>query len=107
MVNMTSQEAYYKCQKKKDRILELEEIISSDPQYSFLYANHIVKNKWELGEKAISTHSYFSYRYARFILRNVFPLCHPIVFSSPFKDDYIDFLKSINYDFNEISEWLI
>jgi hypothetical protein len=29
------------------------------------------------------------------------------IFDSENKEDYIDFLKSINYDLNEISEWLI
>ena len=79
--DMTPKDAYEKCRKKDKRILELEKIISTD--------------------------SYYSYRYAYIIIGGPFEKCHSIIFNSDYKNDYIIFLKSINYDLNKISEWLI
>jgi hypothetical protein len=130
---MTPEEAFSKCLIKEKRILELENIISIDPYYSYLYANHIIKGYWKIGEDTISSNSKWSYfyalniikgpwelgeksllknclwsfEYAQNVIKGPFQKCHPIIFDSEFRDDYIDFLKSINYDLNKISEWLI
>jgi len=104
---MSPKEAYKKCFIEKRRIKELEGIISINPYYSFLYACHIIKGRFEGGEKSIATDVEYSYNYARYIIEEEFPLCHYIIFNSKWRDKYIDFLKSINYDLNEIGEWLI
>ena len=82
---MTPKEVYYKCHYEVKRIPELENIIAIDPFYSYWYAFYVIKGP--------------------------FLLCHPIIFNSEYKDGYINFLKSINYDFKEIyeqyGEWLI
>jgi hypothetical protein len=133
MVNMTPEKAYFKCLHEKRRIPELESIIATDSNYSYWYAFDIIKGRFIEGEKSIATDLDCSYLYARYIIKGrfiegekiiandldcsylyardvikgPFRLCHPVIFSSHFKDDYIYFLKSINCDLNEISEWLI
>lgn len=106
---MTPQEAYLKCKNKKKRIPELESIIAIDSYYSYCYARDVIKGRWEECEKTIANDSEWSYVYAYEVIKGPFYLCHPIIFNSEYKDGYINFLKSINYDFNEISEceWLI
>jgi hypothetical protein len=104
---MNSSNAFYKCYNKNYRILELESIIATDPYYSYMYPRHIIKGRWEEGEKSICTHPEYSYLYARHVLKGPFHLCHPIIFNSKWKENYIDFLKFINYDLGEIAEWLI
>ena len=130
---MTSQEAYEKCFRENKRILELEELIATDPEYSYLYASEVIKIPFQLGEEVIASNIYYSYwysshvlkgrfslgekiistdpgtslHYAKFVIKKPFHLGHSTIFNSYFKNDYIDFLKSINYDMIEISEWLI
>jgi len=130
---MSPAEAYNKCFIEKKRIPELEGIISTDPEYSYYYAYRIIKGRFESGEKIIitdysyayyyalnvmkgrfregekniATHPECSYWYAHDVLKSPFHLCHHNIFNSEYKELYINFLKSINYDTNEISEWLI
>ena len=133
MVNMSPKEAYKRCCFEKRRIPELESIIANDPNYSYCYARHIIKGRFIEGERRITIdpiYSYcyardiikgrfiegeksiindieYTYRYARDVIKDAFPLCHHIIFNSEWRDEYIEFLKSINYDLNEIGEWLI
>jgi hypothetical protein len=67
----------------------------------------VLQGRFELGEKIIATHPESSYWYVRKIPNDSFSLFHSIILNSEFKIHYIDFLKSINYDLSEISEWLI
>lgn len=127
---MTPQEVYNKCLKEKRRIPELEGIISKDPMYSYYYSLNIIGGPWKKGERIIRTDSYFAFTYARdiikghwekgediisidaawsyhysiLVVKGPFEKCHPIIFNSRYKDDYINFLKLIKYDY---SEWLI
>ena len=107
MVNMTPEEAYYKCIYEDKRILKLEGIIATDSKYSYYYARDIIKGRFEKGEQIIVTDPENSYFYARYVIKDPFHLCHHIIFNSEWRDEYIKFLKSINYDLSEISEWLI
>ena len=107
MVNMTPVEAYRRCSNENRRILDLEEIIATDSYYSCLYAQYIMRGKFERGEISISKDPEYSHHYAHYIIKDLFPLCHPIIFKSKWKERYIDFLKSINYDLSQIGEWLI
>lgn len=66
----------------KNEILKLEEVISRSQHFSFLYAKNILKGP--------------------------FPRGHEVLFKdSIFKNKYLTFLRSINYNINEIGEWLI
>jgi hypothetical protein len=104
---MTPDRAYEICYKENKRIRELEDIIASSSYYSYKYSFNIIKGRFEEGEKIISTADNWSYGYAKHVIKGPFYLGHPIIFNSECKHAYIDFLKSINYDLNEISEWLI
>jgi hypothetical protein len=104
---MTSKEVYYKCYYEKKRMPQLESIIANDPYYSYLYARDVIKGRWEGGEKSIATDSECCYRYAIDALKGPFRQGHPEIFNSEYKQIYIKFLKSINYDLNKISEWMI
>ena len=130
---MSPQKAYQKCKKENRRISELEKNIATDPEYSYYYALQIIEGpfesgedtiskdsewsykyafyildkQWELSEEAISKDPEYSYWYARNVIKGPFEKSHHIIFNSHHKNDYIDFLKSINYDLNKISEWLI
>ena len=53
---MTSQEAYEKCIKEKKRIIELEDLIATDLEYSYFYARDIIKEPWKRGEEVISNY---------------------------------------------------
>ena len=107
MVNMTPKEAYKKCCFEKRRIPQLESIIAIDLEYSYCYARHIIKGRFIEGERRITNDPIYSYCYARDIIKDAFPLCHDRIFNSEYRDLYLEFLKSINYDLNEIDEWLI
>ena len=78
---MTPHEAYRKCKNENERTEELEKIIASNAIVSLHYIASVIKKP--------------------------FPLCHPVIFNSKWRDKYIDFLKLINYDLSEIGEWLI
>lgn len=104
---MMPKEAFEYCKLKNLRISELEKIIATDPYYSYCYARDVIKGRWEESEQIIANDSEWSYVYAYEVIKGPFYLCHPIIFNSEYKDGYINFLKSINYDLNEISEWLI
>jgi len=104
---MTSYEAYQKCLKQNKRIPKLEEIISIDSQCSYYYALNVIQGPFERGEEIISKHPYYSYLYASVIIEGPFEKCHPFILNSSYKNDYIYFLKTINYDITKINEWLI
>jgi len=111
MVNMSPSEAFNECLSRGERIPELEFIIAKSQSASYRYANEIVKGRFEKGEEEISCNLHYSYHYAVNVLKGPFYLCHPYIFDSKYKDKYINFLKSINYNLSEISdqygEWLI
>jgi hypothetical protein len=104
---MTPQEAYLKCKKENCRIHKLENVIATDPEWSCIYARDVIKGKFIEGEKSISTDAKNSFYYSRYVLKGPFQLCHHNIFNSKYRDEYINFLKSINYDLREIEEWLI
>jgi len=62
---MTPYQAYYKATRDLgERTPELETLISQDAKYSFRYAKHVIKGRWELGENSISKDAKCSYWYA-------------------------------------------
>jgi hypothetical protein len=107
VTNMTAQKAYQKCLNEQKRTPELEDIIATDPHYSYRYARYIIKGPFKKGEEFISKNPYYCYQYVCYVIKGSFEKCHPIIFNSNYKDQYINFLKRIKYDLNKISEWLI
>ena len=103
---MTPSEAYNLFELKLQRNLELEKIISEDCHYSYKYSI-LLDAPFHIGENAISQSSLYSFLYAKYVLKDQFPIANKIILNSHFKDDYISFLKSINFDLTIISEWLI
>lgn len=82
--NMSPLEAYDECLLNNKRIYELEKIIAESDMCSYWYAINIIKGP--------------------------FHLAHPTFFNSIhdyYKNKYLFFLKSINYNLNEIGEWFI
>jgi hypothetical protein len=104
---MTPYKAYSECLEQNKRILELEDIISTDSRWSYYYVLNMIHEPWKQGEDSISKHPVWSYKYASYIIQGPFEKCHPIIFYSYYKDEYLNLLKSVNYDLNKISEWLI
>lgn len=104
---MTPKEAYQICLTENKRSKKLQEIIFTDPKWSFYYARYIIGGPWELGEEVISKNPSWSFSYAYEIIKGPFEKCHHIIFNSSWKNVYINFLKSKNYDINKIGEWLI
>jgi hypothetical protein len=84
-----------------------EHSFCEDPKQSFYYAKNHLFGRFRMGEKAIASDLDYAYKYARYVIKDTFPLCHDRIFNSEYKDLYIEFLKSINYDLSKISEWLI
>jgi hypothetical protein len=107
MANMTPYEALQISKSLKKRSRKLEKLIIENPQLCFDYAREVLRGPFSEGEKMISSDPFHSYMYAKYVLNGPFHLGHTIIFNSFYKKDYIDFLKSLNYDLTEISEWLI
>ena len=104
---MTPYEALQIAKTIKNRDPELEKLIIESHQLCFEYAKDVLRGSFREGEEMISTSGFHSYMYAKYVLNSAFTLCHSIIFNSEYKEEYIDFLKSINYDLSETSEWLL
>jgi hypothetical protein len=107
MIILTPKDAYKKCKNENRKILELEYIIAKEASYAYLYAFRVIRNRFYIGEKKISEDAEISYFYARDVVKNVFPISHGTIFYSDWKEKYLLFLNSINFDFENIKEWLI
>jgi len=78
--------------------------------YTAFLSTNANYNKSEIQklEGIISQSQHFSFLYSKFILKGPFVKGHPVLFrDSIFKNKYLTFLRSINYNINEIGEWLI
>jgi hypothetical protein len=104
---MTSHEALQIAKTLDNRDPKLEKLIIESAHLCFEYAKNVLQEPFLEGEKVISIDSFYSYMYAKYVLNGPFHLGHHIIFNSEYKYDYLDFLKSINYDLKEIGEWLI
>jgi len=76
---MTPEEAYCKAKNLGNRIPELEPVISKDAFYSYYYAKHVIKGRWELGELAISKDSGYSFSYAKYVIKGRWELGEPSI----------------------------
>jgi hypothetical protein len=66
---MTPKIAFFISSYENKRSPKLENIISTDANYSYQYALHVVKGKWRKGENIIITSPYYSYLYALHIVK--------------------------------------
>jgi len=66
---MTPARAYYKAKSLGKRIPEFEPIILEDAYWSYNYAHHVIKGRWELAEPIISKDVNYSYIYARDVIK--------------------------------------
>ena len=71
--------------------------IASDAFASHIYARDIIEKPFPEGEKAIAKDGYWSYYYAREVMHGRFPEGEEAIFRSMYKDDYLDYLREINY----------
>lgn len=55
-----------------------EEVIATDPRYSYKYA-HLLKRRFELGEKTIAECPEYSYRYSILVIKGRFELGEPTI----------------------------
>ena len=127
---MTPEQAYNICYNNKRRILKLEPLIATDANWSYWYAANVINGPFKKGEDIISKYTMESYLYARDIKMGRFkrgeisiikdpklaywyckliinlPLeeAHSVIFKSMWKEEYIDYLKEINYDLTKIKE---
>lgn len=53
--------------------------IATEPKESYLYARQVLRNRFELGEKAIATDAFYSYMYSCYVLRSRFKLGEPVI----------------------------
>ena len=107
IINMNPEYAFRFSFYQKKRIIEYEKIIITDPKWSYYYAKDVIKGRFDEAKHTIASDPLWAFWYAKDILCNPFEECHYVIFNSKYKNEYIGFLKSIGYDLNKISEWLI
>jgi hypothetical protein len=67
---MTPQEAYHKCKGEINK--DLEPFIIKNPYYALSYAK-VMRSRWIEAEDIISTNSQYSYLYAYYIIKGKLP----------------------------------
>lgn len=60
-----------------------EDEVASDPEKAFMYAEHIVEERWPKGEAAIARDPKWSFFYATHVLGKRFPAGEPVIASDP------------------------
>ena len=58
----------------KSAFKRFETEISKDAEYSYYYAEDVLKGRFEIGEKAISKNASYSYLYAKYVLKGRFEM---------------------------------
>lgn len=62
---------------------DLEPIISQDPKYASLYAEHILKNRWKEFEHVVLQDAFWSFMYALNVINGRWPEAEPIIMQEP------------------------
>ena len=70
---MTPEDAFNKAHDAGKRFPELEELISTDPFWSYIYARDIIKGRWVEAEDIIMINLYHSYHYALYVIKGKLP----------------------------------
>ena len=68
----TPEQAYWKALKAGKRLPELEDIILTSPWFSCLYAERVIKDRWEEAEDIIMIHPAYVCFYA-FVIKGKLP----------------------------------
>jgi hypothetical protein len=66
---MNPEEAYMESFRAKKRLPEVEAILLKDASFSYLYANNIIKGRWEEAEATIATDAQITYNYVICIIK--------------------------------------
>jgi len=66
-------EIYEAAEKITRREPRLEEILATDPFFSFLYAKNILRGRFEQGEATIAGHSSWAYQYCHCVIKGRWP----------------------------------
>lgn len=84
LIKSNAQYSYnYACEISPRILTDIEDVISNDPKYAYLYAfNCLNHSRFELGEEAISKSSIYSYMYAFGCLKSKFELGEPAIANS-------------------------
>ena len=84
---MTPDQVYSKALQAGKRFPELEDIILADyltnQHYSFVYAQNVIKGRWEKAEDIILTDVLYSYLYARDIIKGRWVEAEDIIMTHP------------------------
>jgi hypothetical protein len=80
---MTPKMAFFIASYENKGSSKLENIISTDANYSYLYALHVIKGKWRKGENAIITSPYYSYLYALYIVKGKWIKGEEVISNNP------------------------
>lgn len=87
----------------KDRFILGEYAISQNSYYSYLYAEYVLNGQFEMGEEAIARDADASFCYAKYVLKSRFILGEPAICSVPFiKHDY-ETIFNIAFDLRELN----
>ena len=70
----------YKNNKKvKKYLLELEKVITKEPESAYLYASNILNRAWPEAEPYIMKDPFLAYKYARLVLKKRWPEAEPTI----------------------------
>jgi hypothetical protein len=92
---MTPEQAYIKCNNKRNRYLE--QYIIKDSHYAYFYALNIIKGRWIEAEDIIATNSGYAYLYAREIIKGKLPEnMHNmmLLYADKYSKKYFDYIKN-------------
>ena len=71
----------YKNNKKvKKYLLELEKVITKEPESAYLYASNILNRAWPEAEPYIMKDPFLAYKYARLVLKKRWPEAEPFIY---------------------------
>jgi hypothetical protein len=93
---MTPQEAYHKCKGEINK--DLEPFIIKNPYYALSYAEKVMRSRWTEAEDIISTNSQYSYLYAYYIIKGKLPEnMHNamLLYADKWSKEYLEYLEFI------------
>ena len=81
--HISAEEAFRRLQNGENHPM-LFDVIAKDPEYSYQYANFVLKDRFPLGEPTIAKSPMYSLLYANYVLKDRFKLGEPAIM----KDNY-------------------
>lgn len=87
----------------KDALKVREHAISTDAEYSYLYARDVLGGRFELGEPAISTNAADAYKYAQNVLEGRFEVGEEAIAKDPeYSALYAKYVLDADFYFNGV-----